>query len=287
MNIEHIKNFLVLCEHLNYRIAAEQVFIAQPALTRQIQVLEEYLGVILFDRTNKKISLTKAGLSFRKECTRWLAQFDHIVDQTKEIHKGGLGNIIIGHSNSALNAVLPKIITNVKKKFPGIKLILKEMDNKSVLDSLEKHEIDYGICPNIIHRDNIESQVLYRENFVLLLPSNHPLAKQKNIDLSSLKNEHFILPSIEISSGYVESIHRILQDFGYIPNIAYESVHSSSVVKMVELGLGVSIEPLSAIGHFQADIVIKELKNINQKVELKLLYLKDRKNDIIDFMQLL
>jgi DNA-binding transcriptional LysR family regulator len=118
----------------------------------------------------------------------------------------------------------------------------------------------------------------------LLLPADHPLAKKRLTDLSVLKNETFILPQLSMGSGYVETILQVCQGFGFKPTVAHESSHSIGVLRLVEAGLGLSIEPISSVRGVNMNIKMVELKRLPQKVEMILFWLREREEELSRFI---
>lgn len=284
MDIQQLKNFLILCNVFNFRKAAEQINIVQPALSRQIQLLEKEVGVLLFNRNKRTVSLTEAGIFFQKEATRILHDLDKTITQTAQLHNGEAGEIKVTHASSAMNTVVPSFLVKVKHKWPSLKTIVHETSNFHQIEMLLTRKADIGIAPNIVLPTEVNSKILYRENFVLILPGNHSLAKKKLTDLSVLKNEIFILPQLSTGIGYVEAILRICGDFGFIPKVAHESAHSIAVVRLVEAGLGISIEPISSVRGLNMNIKLIELKSIHQKAEMILFWLRQREEELGRFI---
>src|SRR5882672_5778148 len=241
MDVQQIKNFLVLCETLNFRKAAEQINIVQPALSRQIQLLENEMGAMLFNRNKRAVTLTEAGIFFQKEAQRIL---------------------------------------------PDLKTIAQETSNFQQIEMLLTRKTDIGVAPNIVLPPEVSSKILYSENFVLILPGSHPLSKKKLNDLSVLKNETFILPQLSTGVGYVEAILEICQAFGFKPKVAHESAHSIGVLRLVEAGLGISIEPLSSVRGANMNIKLVELKNLPQKVTMTLFWLHHREEELSRFIEM-
>src|SRR6202000_554620 len=103
MDVQQIKNFLVLCDTLNFRKAAEQINIVQPALSKQIQLLENELGAVLFDRSKRMVTLTEAGIFFKHEADRILQDLHRTILRTAQLHTGEAGEIKVTHSSSAMN----------------------------------------------------------------------------------------------------------------------------------------------------------------------------------------
>jgi DNA-binding transcriptional LysR family regulator len=286
MDIQQIKNFLVLCDTLNYRKAAEQINIVQPALSRQIQLLEHETGALLFNRSKRAVTLTEAGLFFQKEVERIMLDLNKTIIRTTQVHNGEAGEVRITHSSSAMNTVVPSFLVRVKHKWPDLKTIAQETSNFQQIEMLLTRKTDIGVAPNIVLPPDVSSKILYTENFVLILPGNHPLANKKLKDLSVLKNETFILPQFATGVGYVEAILQICQNFGFKPKVAHESAHSIGVLRLVEAGLGISIEPLSSVRGANMNIKVIELKNLPQKVSMILFWLREREEELSRFIRM-
>lgn len=286
MDIQLIRNFQVLCETLNYRKAADQINIVQPALSRQIQLLEQELGAVLFNRSKRAVALTPAGVFFRDETNRLVRELDKVIDRTAQLHNGEAGEIKITHASSAINTVVPSFLVKMKHKWPDLKTTAEETSNFQQIEMLLARKTDFGIAPNILLPPEVSSKILYRENFALLLPKDHRLSAKKQIDLAVLKNETFILPQVSSGAGYMEAILQVCQDFGFKPRIAHESAHSTGVMRLVEAGLGISIEPLSSVRSANMNIRVVELKHIPRKVSMTLFWLTEREEELRRFINI-
>jgi len=286
MDVQQIKNFLVLCETLNFRKAAEQINIVQPALSRQIQLLENEMGAMLVNRSKRTVTLTAAGIFFQKEAHRILQDLNKTIVRTSQVHHGEAGEVKITHSSSAMNTVVPTFLVKVKHKWPDVKTIAQETSNFQQIEMLLTRKTDMGVAPNIILPPEAGSKILYMENFVLILPGGHPLSKKRLTDLSVLKNETFILPQLSTGVGYVEVLLQICQGFGFKPNVAHESAHSIGVLRLVEAGLGISIEPMSSVRGANMNIKLIELKSLPQKVVMTLFWLREREAELSRFIKI-
>jgi DNA-binding transcriptional LysR family regulator len=287
MDIQQLRNFLILCNTLNFRKAAEQINIVQPALSRQIQLLEAEIGATLFNRTKRSVVLTKAGVYFKEEADIIIHALDKAKNKAKQIHNGDVGEIIIGHASSAMHSVVPNFILKIRARFPGMRSIIQEVANGPLIENILNREIAIGIAPNILMPQKIKYKILYRENFVVLLPKKHRVNAKNFTNLSVFAKEDFILPSTSVSIGYVETIYQMCQKFGFKPNVVYESAYSSGVQRLVEAGLGISIEPISSVRDLNIDVKIIELKNIKQKAEMMMMWLDERENELKPFLNLM
>src|SRR5882757_4716946 len=150
MDIQQLKNFLILSETLNFRKAAEQINIVQPALSRQIQLLENEMGTLLFNRSNRTVTLTEAGAFFKKEAARILQDLHKTIIKTGQLHNGEAGEIRVTHASSAMNTVVPVFLVKVKHTWPNLKTIVQETSNFQQIEMLQTRKTDIGIAPNIM-----------------------------------------------------------------------------------------------------------------------------------------
>lgn len=287
MDIQTLRNFLQLSETLNYRRTAESILIAQPALSRQIRLLEEEIGAELFSRTKRSVELTDAGLFFKNEISSIVHQIDEIIRCTAEIHRGEAGTLRIGHASSSMHAVLPQILVALREHFPNLKAVLTEASNRFEIEALRNRDIDLGFAPNMIVPPDFDSWVIYQENFVLILPDNHPLSIDTFEGLHQVSHENFILPPRTASYGYVETIDAICQAAGFMPHVEQESGHSATVLRLVEAGLGISIEPKSSLSAQNMRVKYIELSHIPQKAEMKLIWLRERTPSLQKFLKVI
>jgi DNA-binding transcriptional LysR family regulator len=284
MDIRTLQNFLQLAATLNYRRTAEGILIAQPALSRQIIQLESEIGADLFLRTKRSVELTEAGVFFRNEIAHILQQFEEICRQTGEIHRGEAGEIRIGYASSSMTDALPKILIALRERHPNLKVLLSEGTNLFEIDALHRRTLDVAFAPNIILPTDIESRVVYQENFILILPEDHPLSIDTFKSLAQVAHERFILPPRLESCGYVETIEAMCQDAGFLPKVEQQSGHSATVMRLVEAGFGISIEPKSALSHGNYKLKIIELTNIPQKAVMRMIWLRERTASIQRFL---
>src|SRR5688572_26494893 len=145
MTTEQLKNFVATAEVLNFHKASSNMYIAQPALSRQIKNLEDEIGAELFDRTKKQIKLTAAGVFFRNEAKRLLEQLEQAMKKAGQIHRGQAGEISIGHVSSAMQSVLPSFLKNITLSYPDLKIYLLENTNRLIFTKILNRELDFGI----------------------------------------------------------------------------------------------------------------------------------------------
>ncbi|WP_257667067.1 LysR family transcriptional regulator [Parapedobacter tibetensis] len=287
MTIAQLENFLILTETLNFRKASEQIYIAQPALSRQIQQLEEEVGAELFDRTKKQIKLTPAGVYFKNEVFKLIHQLKQTIRITAQVHTGKAGEIRIGHASSAMHSVLPALLRYMEKEVPNLKASLVEGTNELIFNKLTDNEVDFGFVPNAFVPEGLSSSIVYKENYLLILPKDHLIDQSNFKDLKDCTKEKWILHPQAEGFGYMEEILKIINSYGYAPNIAHRSPNTSSVLRMVEAGLGITMMGKSTIKGFNLNIKAIELKNVPNQLDMKLVWKTERESGLSPLLDML
>ncbi|WP_214071206.1 LysR substrate-binding domain-containing protein [Mucilaginibacter sp. dw_454] len=287
MDTRTLENFIKLAETLHFTKTSEQVFMAQPALSRQISQLEKSIGAELFKRNKRNVSLTKAGVYFKQAAQQTLDQLNYATNRAKQIHNGEAGEIRIGYTHSIVQSILPRIIKELRAEFPDVKTVLREMNNYEQYRDLAEQKIDIGFATNPIVPENLKSKVFFKDVFVVVLPVGHPLLKASSFNINALANEAFILPHEVDSSDYLYAIESICLDAGFLPNVVHHTSSVSSALKLVEAGLGVTIEPKASLAGQSLAIRYVELDNIPQKVHSTILWNDNTQTDHLPILNLI
>ena len=282
-----MKTFIKLAETLHFTKTSEQVLMAQPALSRQIKQLEQSIGAELFKRDKRNVALTKAGAYFKQAAQQTIDQLEYAINRTRQIHNGEAGEIRIGYTHSIVQTILPTIIKEIRAQFPGIKTILREMNNNEQYRDLTEQKIDIGFATNPIVPENLKSKIFVEDVFVVVLPKNHPLLKQKIRDFSAFSNEPFILPHEIEGSGYVRTVESICLDAGFFPNVVHHTSSVNSAFKLVEAGLGITVEPKGSLSGQNLAIKFIELNKIPQKAQSVILWSENTENEHLQILKLI
>lgn len=278
MDIEVLRNFLRLADTLHFTRASGKAFIAQSALSRQIKQLESEVQASLFKRDRRNVELTPAGEYFKTEVQRVLNQLDYAITRAQQMDKGEAGEIRIGYTHSAMQSFLPVLIKSLNQHFPAIRTVLIEMANVHQALALKERKIDISISPNPVIEGDVRSKVLVQDHFAIVLPTNHPIDQSNFESLSQFANESFILPPRTEGTLYVGTIESMCIDAGFVPHIIHETSYANTGIRLVEAGIGITIEPVSGLAGYSG-IKFIELKNVIQKAELTMLWLPDLEDE--------
>jgi len=277
----HLRYFLAVAEELHFRKAAEKLFISQPGLSRQIKQMEQDLGVTLFERNNRRVALTKTGDYLQKELQINLQNLEDILAHSKLIHHGKEGHLTLGFVGSAMLQIIPAILKQFNSKFPKVMFKLEEMDNQKQIEGLLSQEIDVGFVRLERVPRSLEIHTVLKETFCLVLPKNHPVNKRNFKNLSQFKDSPFILFDPEYSASYYEKVMQIFDGCGFAPIISHNTIHASSIYKLVENNLGVSIVPKSLQFGYDMNVKFIELDAIPQRAFLSIAWSKNNRNPML------
>ncbi len=281
IELRHIKYFLAVAKDLHFRRAAERLFISQPGLSRQIKQMEDDLGVVLFERHNRKVILTKAGAYLRDELTLNLKNLEHTFYHAKLLNNGKKGGLKLGYVGSAMQDIIPNLLLTFRKEHPDVIFNLKEMDNHKQIEDLLSYDLDIGFVRLDRVPKELEIKPILKEPFCLVLPYSHPLNKESFKSLNQLKEAPFILFDPKYSTSYFEKVMQIFDDSGFSPIVSHNTIHASSIYKLVEHHFGVSIVPKSLVDHNNTKVKFIELSHIKQRTTLSMVWNTQNRNPVL------
>lgn len=282
IELRHLRYFLAVAEELHFRKAADRLFISQPGLSRQIKQMEQELGLDLFERSNKKVYLTKAGKYLQHEAELIMKNIEHTFGHAQLIDQGKEGEISFGYVGSAMQNVIPEFILRIKDDYPNIHYNLKEMENPDQIDALFMKEIDLAFVRLDKVPKGLNIHPVFEDTFSLVLPKSHGLSQQNFKGLSALKEEPFILFDQSYSPAYYEQVMQIFEQSGFHPLISHNTVHASTIFRLVENNLGISIVPSSLLLGYDMDIKSIELGEIPQRTVLSVAWSSSNRNPILN-----
>lgn len=262
MDLRHLRYFVVVAEEGNITRAAERLHIAQPPLSRQIQQLEEELGVPLLVRGSRPLTLTEAGQFFYAHARQLLSQTRELEAMTRRI--GTIERkLSIGFVGSTLYGMLPKVIRRFRSEQNTTELTLHEMTSMEQISALKEGKIDVGFG-RIRHEDpNVRRIVLREERLVAALPSGHALTDRPVISLLDLVDDTLIVFPKAPRPSFADQILASFHDRGLEPKKVYEARELQVAIGLVAAGEGVAIVPASVQGLKREDVCYRELEDRN------------------------
>ena len=269
MEIRHFRYFLAVARQRNFTRAAEQLGIAPPTLSRQIQDMETTLGTRLFIRQQREVSLTEAGVALVQEAEATVRQFECAQRHAQRAGRGDIGHIELGYVASAVyGGVLQRQMQAFSQAFPDVSVNVRECAMAALPGAVAdgRYDIGYVRSPMTLP-EGIEAVRLDSEGFVLALAQGSWLLGLKAIRCEHLQNETFILP--EQISGTLQ----VAAQGGYAPRLGPQPGGLVAVIALVSLGQGVAVVPESVVGHVSLpNVVYRSIEGSEASSWLSLIY---------------
>jgi DNA-binding transcriptional LysR family regulator len=245
MELRHLRYFVAVAEDLNFTKAAARLRVAQPALSRQMQSLEDEIGVDLLKRSPRGVTLTAEGKLFFDEARQVIARMDESVNKVRALARGEYGELHVGYAPSASVEILPPALADFKKGAPHVKIVLHELTSNEMAEGLRRGTLDLSIMvrPTEENAVGLEFELIESYPFCVALPPLHPLAKLKRVPIARLVHE----PLVSLRRGEYSDFHRLLllmfAGLEPQPCIVAECDSGSSLFAEVEAGHGLALLP--------------------------------------------
>lgn len=281
MELRHLRYFIAVAEELNFSRAAERLHIAQPPLSQQIRDLELELGVILFERTKRRVKLTTPGQIFLEKARQAIQQVEQAVTAAQRANRGEIGRLNIGFNSSATYSVLPTILRNFRACAPEVALDLHELTTEQQLVRLHQHQIDAGILYLPIESEELNFVCVLKEEMVLALPEAHPLAALSQVSMRELKQELFIMPPHRLGGGLYRQIIQFFQQIEFSPNIVQEATQLQTIISLVAGGVGVALVPASLQNLQRAGVIYRCLQEPTPEVAIAIAWRQDNYSPVL------
>ncbi len=281
MELRHLRYFVAVAEELHFGRAAARLNMAQPPLSQQIRQLEEELGVQLFLRDKRSVSLTEAGRTFLAETRKTLAQADRSVHVVRQAERGEIGRLVIGFISSATYSVFPDILRSFRMRYPKIEVVLDEATTERQLNSLRDNKMDIGFMRAPIEDKSLTLISVVREPIVAAVPDFHPLAKMQAIDLRRLAGEPFISLPRKLLPGYYDQIAQACRKAGFELRVSQEARQVHTIISLVAAGMGVALVPASLRKAQRKGVRFLDLQPAALETEIHAAYRADNTSSVL------
>src|SRR6266850_1147792 len=243
MELRHLRYFLAVAEALNFTRAAAQLRIAQPALSRRVQDLEEEIGVDLLRRSPRGVTLTAEGKLFLDEVRELLKRADDSVEKVRALARGEYGELHVGYAPSPTVEILPPALTAFQKAVPRVKVLLHDLSSDELITGLRNGTLELAIMvqPTGDQTAGIHFEVLRTYPLCVAMPATHPFARLKSITLEKLAAEPLVGLRRKDYPEYYHILDRIFAPIGAKPRIVVECDSASSLITEVEAGRGIAL----------------------------------------------
>jgi DNA-binding transcriptional LysR family regulator len=243
MELRHLRYFLAVAEALNFTKAAAQLRVAQPALSRRVQDLEDEIGVDLLKRSPRGVALTAEGKLFLEKTRHLLKLADESVEQVRALARGQYGELHVGYAPTPTVEILPPALAAYQKAFPGVRVVLHDLSEVELIDGLQNGRLELAMMPEVagLQSGGLEFEALRSYAICVALAPTHRFARLKSITLDAAAAEPLIGFNRKDYPEYYAGLDRLFGPLGIKPRFVVECDSSSSFITEVETGRGIAI----------------------------------------------
>ena len=262
MELRHLRYFVAVADEKNYTRAAERLHIAQPPLSRQVQQLEEELGVLLIEKGSRPLRLTEAGKFFHAHAQELLDKAADLKAMTQRVGKIDR-KFAIGFVASTLYGLLPEIVRRFRKRFESVEISFHEMTTMEQLQALKEGRIDVGFGRLKSEDPAIRRIVLREEALIVALPVGHRLAAlDEPLRLADLVQETLLVYPKAPRPSFADQVLATFMERNLVPQQVQEVRELQIAIGLVGAGQGIAIVPQSLQGMIRTDVVYRPLDDL-------------------------
>lgn len=281
VELRHLRYFLAVAEELHFGRAAERLRIAQPSLSQQIRKLEREIGTDLFERAHRRVELTAAGKALQSGAGRTLEDAEAAIREARQAARGLVGHLTIGFIESAAIRLVPEAVRGFSALRPQVGLTLRELATDTQIVDIQDGRLDIGFVRDLPEAAGLTGEVVLREELVLAVPRDHPLAARRSLGSSEIAGESLIAVERDILPGLYDETVNLVPGSSAERGIAQSATSVLAVLGLVAAGLGVAVLPASVTDLPHSGAVFVEIEGSPQATILAI-HRPDADSPLID-----
>ena len=284
MELRHLRYFVAVGEEQHYGRAARRLRVAQPALSRQIQDLEEELGFKLFERLPRGVKLNAAGALFLEDARRILRELSEASARAGRVAQGLAGTIRIGFTeNASWRGVVPESFRRFREQQPDAELQLQPEASLAQLEAIRSGRLDAGFVNFMPKSDpELDQLLVARQHVELAVPKEHPLTKFKKVRLRDLKDAPFVwFPRRANPAFYDQMMLKCYRGGLKTPRIVQEGLNEATILSLVSTGLGVGWVLGTARWRCPDSVVVVPVVDLKMPLTLALAWRRDNTSPLL------
>ncbi len=267
ITLKHLRGFVAVAEEGSYTRAAERLFLTQSSLTATIQQIERTLGLTLFDRTTRRVALSREGGEFLPVAKRLLQDFDAAVRDIRSVAERQRGHVGVAAAPSVVALILPPVIAEFSARYPNITLAVRDGGSRAIQQRVLHSEVDFGIANKWSDDPGLEFRPLLRDRFHVVANVGHPLARRRQVKWKQIQNQ----PQIALTTD--TGIRAMLSSVPAVPVAGreplYQLASTTALEGLLRQGVGVTVLPALA-AHLIASPHIAFVPLVEPQVEREL-----------------
>nr|WP_298157004.1 DNA-binding transcriptional regulator OxyR [uncultured Pseudoxanthomonas sp.] len=245
MNLRDLKYLVALADHKHFGRAAAACYVSQPTLSTQIKKLEDELGVPLVERAPRKVMLTPAGRDAADRARRIVAEVEQMKEAARRSQDPEAGTVRLGLFPTLGPYLLPHVVPRIRARFPQLELLLVEEKSDVLLSRLREGRLDAGLLALPVADDQLHTEFLFEEPFVLAVPESHPLAQRGSLTLAELSQQQLLL--LEDGHCLREQALDVCRLSGANEKSEFRATSLETLRQMVAADVGITLLPTLAV----------------------------------------
>lgn len=279
--LRHFWYFLAVAEERHFGKAAKRLGMSQPPLSQQIQVLEQSLGVKLFERSRQGVRLTKEGAEIMGPVQRFMEHAQRLQLEVLDARQGRDTSVTIGAVNAALFDIMPRLTRIAKQRYPHLSLSVSEMDSARALSAVQNGEIDIALARFDQPVSALEIRPIVKDKLVVVLPIDHRLTKRDRIALTELADENLVLSPRRLSPSFFDQVVSACRQVGFSPRVVHEVRSVVSQIAFVGCAAAVGMVPSRSMRFGGSDVVFRPLAETIEVVTIAAAWDPTRRKDVV------
>jgi len=282
MELRQIHYFVAIAEAEHFGRAALRLRIAQPALSRQMKLLEAELGIDLFERLPRGVRLTAAGRVFLDEARRTLAHLARAVTAARAAAAGKAGALRLGFIEAAAwHGLVPDAIRQFRSTFPDVDLTLAAKPTAEQLAALRQGQMDAALIYNPLPADDLTAIGLVRHPVVLAVPVRSPFAERGEVTLSELEGQPLIGFQRRASPRFFDDVQARFRALGYTPRFVAELMAETEILALVSAGAGLALANSCQMWRQPHGVRFIKISDLSVSLHLALVHARDNRNPVV------
>lgn len=279
--LRHFWYFLAVAEERHFGKAAKRLGMSQPPLSQQIQVLEQSLGVKLFERSRQGVRLTKEGGEILGPVQRFMEHAQRLQVEVLDARQGRDTSVTIGAVNAAIFDIMPRLTRIAKQRYPHLSLSLSEMDSASALSAVQNGAIDIALARFDQPVSALEIRPIVKDHLVVVLPIDHRLTRHDRVALAELADESMVLSPRRVSPSFFDQVVSACRNVGFSPRVVYEVRSAVSQIAFVGCGDAIGMVPSRSMRFGGGDVVFRPLVEKIEVVTIAAAWDPTRRKDVV------
>ncbi len=279
--LRHFWYFLAVAEERHFGKAAKRLGMSQPPLSQQIQVLEQSLGLKLFERSRHGVRLTKEGAEIMGPVQRFMEHAQRLQLEVLDARQGRDTSVTIGAVNAALFDIMPRLTRIAKQRYPHLSLSVSEMDSARALSALQNGEIDIALARFDQPLRALEIRPIVKDQLVVVLPIDHRLTKVDRVALNELADENLVMSPRRLSPSFFDQVVSACRNVGFSPRVVHEVRSVVSQIAFVGCTATVGMVPSRSMRFGGSDVVFRPLAETIEVVTIAAAWDPTRRKDVV------